>query len=108
MFICLKCGEPNCSAEVGEFAHTEAKRKRDKDTRPWPSPNKLIKLDKVCRKYQRGLFTIDKRECIGCRSNHIESGFIRKFSYGPVKASQPIYPYRCATCGRMLFSYKES
>ena len=107
MFICLNCGDANCPPEVGKFAHAEAKRQAWEKTKVWPSHNELKKLDEICRKCQKGFFSIEKRECPVCGSSQVESGFIKEFSYGPVKPSHTIYPYKCAACGKSLFSYRE-
>jgi len=107
MFRCQRCGDSFCQPEVREFAQAEAKTSVDEETRLFPSADELRKLNEVCRECQKGLFSIEKKECPACGSREIEPLLIiiaeRDFS----NAANTVFPYRCAACGKSLFSYKE-
>jgi len=107
LFRCLMRGDPVCDPEVREFAQAEGKTSVDEETRLWPKDDELRKLDEVCKRCPKALFAIEKKECPACGSKEIDSLLIiiaeRDFS----KTESSVFPYKCAACGKSLFSYTE-
>ena len=107
MFRCRRFGDSVCDPEVREFAQVEAKASVDEETRLFPSADELRRLNEICRECPKGLFSIKKKECPTCGSREIEPLLIIIAEHDFSNTANAVFPYRCAACGKSLFSYRE-
>jgi ribosomal protein L37E len=99
MFRCLNWGDQECLSGVREFAEPEAKGPLAAAGSSYIPVKEIKRLNTICSGCQDGFFKIEKKVCLICGSNRVET-VIEKGS-----ASPPLlYVFKCEDCGRLLFS----
>jgi hypothetical protein len=103
MFRCLNWGDEQCLSGVRELAEKPRVKKRGAaaDVRCLPI-NEIPRLNAICTGCREGFFRIEKRECLICGSNRVETVLDKDFASPPF-----LFVYKCRDCGRLLFSDKQ-
>jgi hypothetical protein len=109
MFRCLNWGDFVCQADVKEFVGLKEKGRWGEDTQCLPTPDKLKRLNDICKYCLDACFEIFERACPSCGNRQIISDYIVSENSAAYKASQVcnLYLYKCPECGKSLFSGKE-
>jgi hypothetical protein len=100
MFRCLNWGDEQCLSGVREFAEKPRVKKPGAKAAIRYFPTKEIpRLNAICAGCGEGFFRIERRECLICGSGRVEAIIEKEPGSSPI-----LFMYKCADCGRLLFS----